>query len=89
MWDIVLDIYEAMYREAVPPLDFRKALNDGYCSRKDWFLDHFLPMERQEEIFEEFMKRYRCSRLERKKIGFEVWLGSSPSAVVKGGGVDG
>ena len=83
LWNICLEIYQQMYKEAEPSLDFKKELDTGYCSKPDWFLNHYLSMERQEEIVEMFFHKYNCSCYEKKMISNEIWLGSSPTSVKK------
>lgn len=82
LMDICFEIYQKMYEEAEPPLDFYEALDAGYCSSPDWFMNHYLVMSRQREIFDNVTKKYRCNSFEKKQISFEIWLGSSPTGVV-------
>ena len=84
LWKICMEIYQRMYEEAVPPLDFEKAMSLGYTVEKDWFLNHFLDMDRQKEIFDSVTKKYGCSEVELRRIRMEIWLGCSPRGVLKG-----
>ena len=74
-----------MYEEADPPLDFNQMLKDHknnkktVATKKDWYSNYYLSIERQEQIFDEIIKKYKCSPYERKKISFEIRLGLSPS----------
>ena len=84
LWDVCLEIYQRMYAEASPSLDFRKALDEGVITSKpDWFSNYYLDMERQKEIFDIVVKSHHCSRYEKKKIANEIWLGASPTSVRK------
>lgn len=78
LWNICLEIYERMYQESEPHLDFRQAIKSGLTSREGWFLDYYLDQDRQGEIIEEFLTKYKCNKWEKKKIRTTVWLGCSP-----------
>lgn len=81
LFDICMEIYERMYKEAEPSLDFYKALADGYCKKEGWFMKHYLHIDRQDEIINEVCKKYKCSKYEKRRISNEIWLGSSPCSV--------
>jgi len=81
LWEICLEIYRKMYQEADPPADFDKLIRDGVTKEENWFLNYYLPIERQIEIINEFCEKYRCNRKEREAIEVEVLLGSAPSSV--------
>ena len=83
LWEICEEIYQKMYKEADPPLDFRRAVKEGITAKQDWFQDHYLPTKRQQEIIDEIEKKHRCSTYEKRQIEMEVWLGSSPTAIKK------
>ena len=83
LWNICLEIYQRMYAEADPPLNFNAALSCGLTAKPDWFMNYYLPMERQVEIVEEVMKKYHCSRYEKRAINHEIWLGGSPNGYKK------
>ena len=81
LWKICLEIYRKMYQEADPPANFDKLVQEGVTKKENWFLDYYLPMERQLEIIDEFFEKYRCNRREKEVIEVEVLLGSAPSSV--------
>ena len=81
LWKICLEIYRKMYQEADPVADFDKLVQLGVTKKENWFLDYYLPIERQIEIISEFCEKYRCNRREREAIEVEVLLGSAPSSV--------
>lgn len=83
LWEICMNIYQQMYREADPPLDFRQAIKDGITAEKNWFLKYYLPTKRQQEIVDFWCKKHKCSKIERKAIEYEIWLGSSPNGIKK------
>jgi len=81
---IILEIYTKMYKETVPVLDFDEAVSSGLTSKPNWFMDYYLGMDRQKEIFDVVVKKHGCSRYEIKKLDSAVWLGCSPSGIKKG-----
>ena len=80
---ICKEIYRALYKEADPSADFDKLVDSGEASKQNWFLNYYLPMKRQGEIFDSIIKKYKCDRHEREKISFEIWLGAAPTGVKK------
>ena len=78
-----MPIYRQVYKEAEPSADFDELLKTEEVSKENWFMKYYLPQERQEEKFNEFCEKKKCSQCEKKKISFEVWLGSLPSGVKK------
>lgn len=80
LWKVCMEIYRQMYKEASPSADFDELIENGEAKKEGWFLKYFLSMDRQVEIFEGVLKKYKCGRRERSKIGFEVWLGCSPGS---------
>lgn len=85
LWEIALELYQRLYAEAEPPMDFMKEFKAGKLKRgvakEDWYMDYYLPSERQYEIEDEIAKKYRLNRLEREKIGVSVFLGAAPRGV--------
>ena len=81
LWKICLEIYQKMYQEADPAADFDKLVQSGVTKKENWFLDYYLPIERQIEIINEFCEKQRCNKREREVIEVEVLLGSAPSSV--------
>ena len=79
---IVLEIYQQMYEEASPKGDFKKMMELGETKREGFFNDYTLSIERQQEILNETMKKYKIPKWRRKAFNFEVLLGCSPSSKV-------
>ena len=76
--DICMNIYRQMYREAMPSADLDELISQGVTVKPNWFLDYYLPMERQEEIIEYYCKLNKLPKFQRKKIYGTVMLGVSP-----------
>jgi len=78
LWNICMDIYRQMYKEATPSADLDKLIDKGITKEENWFMDYNLNQDRQEEIISIWCGRYRCSKQEAQKISCEVLLGSAP-----------
>ena len=84
LWSVVVKIYTQMFKEAEPSLDFMELCNDMEEKKQQleqgWFFNHYLSMERQAEIIEEFRKKYQLNTREMKIINFNIHLGCSPNS---------
>jgi len=78
-----MEIYQAMYKETIPPLNFGKAMRNGVTKNPDWFMDYYMPVKRQQEIIDVICKKYYLSKYERTRVETEVYLGSAPTSVKK------
>ena len=76
--EILLEIYQLMYAEADPPGDFKKMMETGETSKDGFFLDHKLSTERQQEIINQVMMKYKVHKWRRRLFEREVYLGCSP-----------
>ena len=74
---LMMDIYRKIYSEI--GVDFDSVDKTS----KNWFLDFFLPQERQDEIIEEMLKGKRLTKLKKNAIRVSLYLGSLPSSVLK------
>jgi len=83
LWEVSLEIYRQMYKEAEPSADFDELMKSGETKKRQWFMKYYLDKERQEEIFESICKKHRITEKEREKLSFEIWLGVAPSFIKK------
>jgi len=83
LWNICMEIYREMYKKATPSADFDKLIERGITKKRDWFRDYYLPLEEQEKVINKYCKKYKCSRIEKEKIRFEVLFGCAPSSYLK------
>ena len=83
LWNICMQVYRQMYKEADPPADFDQLIESGEAAKPDWFMNYYLPEERQIDIVADICAEHHCSRYERQKISAEVFLGSAPTSVKK------
>jgi len=81
--NVCKEIYRELYKEAEPSADFDKLVESGEVGKRDWFMNYYLPMRRQGEIFDAVVKKYKCNKHEKNKISMEIWLGAAPSGVKK------
>jgi hypothetical protein len=78
LWNVCMEIYRKMYREARPKANLDKLIKSGETQKPEWFMFYYLPKKRQEEIFEKVCRKYRLTKRERKAVSFEIHLGSAP-----------
>lgn len=79
LWDeVCMPIYRQMYKEAEPSADFDKLIESNETTKRNWYEKFFLSQERQKEIFDTWCKKKKVTRLERKKLSMEIWIGSAP-----------
>jgi len=83
LWKICMEIYRQQYKEAEPSADFDKLIESGETRKPNWFMEYYLPQDRQQEIFDEIVKKYKCDKYEKRAISHEVWLGCSPTGFRK------
>jgi len=85
LWEIVMTIYRDMYSETKPKADLDLLIKKGITKKENWFMDYYLPLNRQKEIFNYWVGKFECTKREKDKIGTEVWLGASPRGGRKNG----
>ena len=83
LWGICEDIYRQLYKEAEPSVDFDELIKSEETSNENWFMNYFLDEEREVEIIESFLKKHKCTPIERKKIRAEIYLGAAPTSAKK------
>lgn len=69
---LILNIYRRIYSEV--GVDFDSVDKTS----KNWFLDFFLPQEKQNEIIEEMLKTQKMTRLKRQMLRNTLYLGCLP-----------
>jgi hypothetical protein len=82
--DIILEIYRQMYKESKPKGNIDKIIKSGEGKKSDWFLKYYLSNERQDEIINEVLDKFKIkSKHDRGKFRTEILLGSAPSGQKK------
>ena len=83
LWDICMNIYRQMYKEANPSADFDELMKSGKTLEENWFMNYHLSGDRQAEIIKEWCDKHKCNKREREKISTTIYLGSAPTSVRK------
>jgi len=83
LWNICMQIYKEMYKEAKPSADFVELMNLGITKKENWFMNYYLSTEKQQQIINEICKAFKCSKQEKRIIENEIYLGSAPTGVKK------
>jgi len=84
LWEICMDIYRQMFKEADPPADFDLMLESGEAKTPNFFGNYYLSAERQNEIIDDHCKKHNLRPIEKKKVSKEIHLGCSPSICRRG-----
>jgi Tat protein secretion system quality control protein TatD with DNase activity len=71
---------EQMYNEAEPGLDFMDLLENSDEYPDDWYSQHTLSSERQQEIFEEHVEAADLSDREHTQLSIECIVNLGPSS---------
>jgi len=79
--EICMEIYREMYKQADPPADFDKLIKSGETKNRQWFMNYYLPMEKQEEITANICKKHKLTKQEIMRVYYTVFLGASPTSV--------
>jgi len=75
---ILLKIYEEVYKNTTPKLDFKKALQSGLTKEPNWFENYEIDESTEKDILEKAFKDNRLTKREREMIIGEYNLGSAP-----------
>jgi len=78
--NILLEVYNEVYKHTKPKLDFKKAYEKGEVTETDWFMEYFMIEEEQQKIMNEVMKKHKLKKFEKTIIENSYWLGCSPTS---------
>lgn len=78
------EILTQMYAAADPPLDFQEVLDNHQDFDENWYQQHTLSEERQQEIIEEVLEPHKLDERERSKIVMTCTLNYGPSTSENG-----
>jgi len=73
---LIMKIYRALYSEI--GVDVDKLISDGTTRKEGWFLDYYLPQERQDEIVNNILKESKLSKWKKEVIRRTILLGAAP-----------
>lgn len=76
--EVAFDALREIYEEAEPPLDFDDALENPEDYEEDWFLNHELHSDRQEEILNKHLEKHNLSDREEMSVTMTVILDYGP-----------
>jgi len=80
LWNICETILTELYQNAKPSADFNE-LKDGKLREKEQaYNDHYLPMEKQEEIITTELEKHSLSNRDEQRIKTEIHLGAAPTS---------
>jgi len=80
LWNICETILTKLYQNAKPSADFHE-LKDGKLREKEQgYNDHYLPMEKQEEIITTELEKHSLSNRDEQRIKTEIHLGAAPTS---------
>ena len=79
--DAMNEMFRRMYAEAEPSASWDEIVANP-PEDKRWFANHYLPLERQDEIRDEIAKEFKLTKAERWAEPWD-WLAYSPSSVKK------
>jgi hypothetical protein len=77
--DIVIEVYRELYKNSEPKADFNEMMKTGETKKEGFFENYYLEQDRQQEIMDEVMSRYKLSKYEKHDISVNVNLGCSPN----------
>jgi len=65
---IIEEIYQKMFFEATPPIDYNKLVHFKITKIFGWNWYYFLSEKKQSQIIFEICKKYKCTKEERQNI---------------------
>lgn len=74
------DMLRQMYNEAEPPRDFDEVLENPEEVEDKWYQNHYLEVERVQEIFDEHCEKHDINEREHLTLSFEVIMSLSPTS---------
>jgi len=83
LWEICMDIYRQVFKEAEPSGDFDKMIKSGETKKDEFYMNYYLPDKRLMEIIDIHCRRNKMSRYDSKTIKNEIVIGCSPTGCRK------
>lgn len=75
---IALEICQQIYANATPKGDFAEMIKTGETEKQDFFLNYVCSEEKQYEIMNKILDKWKVKEESRKKIKKGIILGCSP-----------
>lgn len=83
LWEVCLDIYRQLFREAEPSADFDQLVASDRAYRPGFFMDYYLDQSRQDAIVVAHCRKHHLNRIQTNAVMSEVCLGCSPRGCVR------
>ena len=83
LWEVTLQIYRQLYKEATPSADFDAMLKSGEAAKPQFFMKYYLPDTRTAKIIETVCKKHKLDKRDAQRVEGSIWLGSSPTGIKK------
>ena len=83
LWNICMDIYRQLYREATPSADFDAMLKSGEAHKPQFFMKYYLPDARVTQVIDAHCRRNRLDKRGAHRVSKEIVLGSCPTSARK------
>lgn len=77
--EIEKEILNEVYSECEPPLDFDKVLENPDDYSDDWYKNHYIPKEREQEILDKHLEKHDLTEREETTITMTTILYFGPS----------
>lgn len=79
---VLWDIYTEMYQRSEPPAVFEELVDKYKGTDVQFYKDHYLPMETQEEIMNKHLSKSKLSKYLKQSIRASIFLGVSPTSAI-------
>jgi len=83
LWNVCMDIYRQLYREATPSADFDAMIKSGEAAKPQFFMKYYLPDTRVAQIIDAHCRKHKLDKREAHRISKEIMLGSCPTSARK------
>ena len=80
---IILEIYQELFKKSKPKGNFKEMMKSGETKKKEFFMNYYLDDDKQEEIIEKVLDKYKIKEQRRRAFRTEIFLGCSPTGVKK------
>ena len=77
--EIATEILTEMYDKAEPPLDYQAVQENPGEFDEDWYLNHYLPQDTQQEILNNYLNQYDLTEKEQSEIRMFCTLYNGPT----------
>ncbi len=87
LYNLVMDCYRELYREATPSADFDELVKNAPINDEGQKMIDFnayeIDFDKYNEIVEKHIKKMKLSKYEERGFRFEMFLGSGPRTKIR------